>query len=436
MICKVIETIEKNELLTSVKSVAVGVSGGADSMCLLHILSSLKVKYGIIIKAVHLNHNLRGAEALRDEELVRDYCRDNDIELLLFSEDIASISQRMGVGEEECGRIVRYRCFEKAACDAVAVAHTLSDSIETTVYNFLRGTGIKGLCGIPVKREPNIIRPLINCTRQEIEKYCKDNNVPYVIDSTNFTDDYKRNFIRHNIIPQFENVNSAYEKNVSNLTRILKEESDFIELCARDLLSNAQKDGSYDLETFLTGHTAVRKRAVAIVLSEIMSKPIEFRHIDCVNNIIEKRNGKTEISKDLYVSVENNEIIIEGKINEIQPWEAVFENGRSETPFGVYKLQRVNAYTGECDAFDADRINDTLILSSRKQGDVFTFKNRGVSKSLKKLFNEMKIPTEERNKIAVLRDGKNIVWVESVGVNAPYVPDKNNSNIIKIKKEG
>ncbi len=436
MICKVIETIEKNNLLSDVKSVAVGVSGGADSMCLLHILSSLKVKYGIIIKAVHLNHNLRGDEALRDENFVKEYCAENGIELLCFSEDISSLSAEMGIGEEECGRIVRYRCFDKAGCDVVAVAHSLSDSIETTLYNLLRGTGTKGLCGIPVKRNPNIIRPLIECSRQEIESYCRENNVPYITDSTNLTDDYKRNFIRHNIIPLLKEVNSAYDKNISHTASILKEESSFIELCALDLIEKSAYDNGYRLKEFIDSHIAVRKRAIGIILSEKMNKPTEFRHIESVNNIIDNKKGKVEIAKDLYVFVENDIVAFINKPDKIDYWETAFENNVAKSQYGAYRISDVEFPARDCDTFDAEKIEGMLMLTSRKQGDIFISKSRGVSKTLKKLFNEMKIPAGERESKAVLRDSKGIIWVEGVGVNAPYLPDKDTKNFFVIKKEG
>ena len=212
MICKVKNTIEKHRMLENITSVAVGVSGGADSMCLLHILSKLKEEYSIILKAVHINHGIRGDEAMRDENAVRAYCEKAGIELLVFHKDIPYLAKKMGLGEEECGRQVRYECFSEAHCDAVATAHSLSDSIETLIFNLSRGTGTKGLCGIPPVRDGNIIRPLIDCTREEIENYCKENGVPYVTDSTNLTDDYKRNYIRHKIVPALSEVNEGYSQ--------------------------------------------------------------------------------------------------------------------------------------------------------------------------------------------------------------------------------
>ncbi len=435
MICKVIDTVEKYRLLEDVKSVAVGVSGGADSMCLLHILSSLKDRYGIILKAVHVNHNLRGEEALRDEKLVRDYCSEKGIDLTVCSVDVLSLSAELGLGTEECGRKVRYECFEKAKCDAVAVAHSLSDSIETTVYNLLRGTGTKGLCGIPVKRKPNIIRPLIFCTREEIEAYCEKENVPFITDSTNLTDDYTRNYIRHNIIPNFEKVNSSYAESISRTCTILSEENDFIEKSALHLIVCANRPDGYDAEVFYEAHPAVRKRAILILLREKMNKQSLYIHTDLVNSIIESKRGKVEISADMYAKVKDGILSFVGTEEKAGSWQTAFDKGKAESPYGVYRVLSREADFKTVDAFDGGKITGELILSSRSKGDRFIFKNRGVSKSLKKLFNEMKIPVSEREKRAVLRDGENIIWVEGVGTNSPYIPDENSLKILVIKKD-
>lgn len=438
MICKVIDTVEKYRLFEGVKSMAVGVSGGADSMCLLHILSSLKDKYGIILRAVHINHNLRGEEALRDENLVRAYCAEKGIELTVNSVDVAALSAELGLSTEECGRKVRYECFDKVGCDAVAVAHSLSDSVETTVYNLLRGTGLKGLCGIPVKREPNIIRPLIFCSREEIESYCEQENVPFITDSSNLTDDYTRNYIRHNVIPSLKNVNSSCVGNISRTAAVLNEENDFIEKSVSDLLSDSSIVGGYDVQVLLKAHPAVRKRAVLNLLSEKMSKQPLHIHTELVNSIIENREGKVKISADLYAEVSGGVFSFGKKMPKNASWQADFKTGKAETPYGVYSICQGKDCCDRSSLFDGTKICGEMTLTSRREGDRFLFKNRGISKSLKKLFNELKIPVNEREKIAVLRDGENIIWVEGVGVNAPYIPEINCEKIfsITIKKDG
>lgn len=434
MICKVKNTIDKYGLFSCVKSVAVGVSGGADSMCLLNILSKLKDEYGIILKAVHINHNLRGVEALRDENFVRDYCNNNGINLEVFSIDIRSLSDSSSLSEEECGRRERYRCFGSVGCDAVATAHTLSDSIETMLFNLARGTGLKGLCGIPVKREPNIIRPLIECTRQEIEEYCKDNNVPFITDSTNLTDDYTRNHIRHNLVPGLSVINKAYEKSILRCFNSLNEDEEYLHSETMKLIEACCIGEGYSADNLRNAPSALRKRAIAHILKDEMSKSIEGKHIDLINEAVLNSYGKIEIASDYYAEVKSGQLKFSFISSLSNEWKSPFVNGKAETQCGTFYLEKCDK--NDPDAFDFDKIKYELFISSRLPGDRFTFKSRGVTKSLKKLFNEMKIPAEKRNAVPVLHDGENVVWIDGIGVNSLYKSGENTKNIMKIIKEG
>lgn len=439
MICKVRKTVEKYGMFDGVNSVAVGVSGGADSMCLLHILGLLKKEYGFTLKAVHVNHNIRGQEAKRDENSVVEFCRKENIECLVFSEDIPALSKEMGVGEEECGRIVRYRCFEKAGCDAVAVAHSLSDSIETMIFNLIRGTGSKGLCGIPPVREPNILRPLIECSREEIEQYCKLNNIDYVTDSTNLEDDYTRNFIRHNIIGSFSRINQGYKNNIASLMQSLSVENDYLEFQCNELLKKCKTEKGYDAHILKNEHPALRRRAVAEILRKNMNKSFSSAHVLLADEIIEKGEGKLEIATDLYISVHLGILSVERKYEKVTLAASHFENNIAvfgDEKFFIEDISSEDYKYNSLICFDRDKIKGELILSGRLSGDKFTFKKRRITKSLKKLFNEMKIPEEKRDSIAILRDGENIVWIQGVGVNSAYIPDETTKNYCIIKKEG
>ncbi len=437
MICKVKNTIEKHRMLENITSLAVGVSGGADSMCLLHILSKLKEEYGIILKAVHINHGIRGHEALRDENAVRAYCEKAGIELLVFHKDIPYLAKEMGLGEEECGRQVRYECFSKAHCDVVATAHSLSDSIETLIFNLSRGTGTKGLCGIPPVRDGNIIRPLIDCTREEIENYCKENGVPYVTDSTNLTDDYKRNYIRHKIIPALSEVNEGYARNISSALEILRCESDFIDSEARRLIDGSKCDKGYNRCCFLSAHEAVRKRAVSILLRSKMNKTTEKRHIDLADKIILSGQGKNEISKDLYICCESDIISFQSHTVLPQEWECAENAGRFDTPYGTFVLAKGSVSDiKNKDAVDGDKLCGALKMTSRRQGDSFYSKRRKNTKSLKKLFNEDKVPEEKRGEYAVLRCEDTLIWLENYGTDGNFLPGENTKNILIIKKDG
>ncbi|MBQ7294903.1 MAG: tRNA lysidine(34) synthetase TilS [Clostridia bacterium] len=437
MICKVKNTIEKHRMLENIKSVAVGVSGGADSMCLLHLLSRLKEEYGIIIKAVHLNHGIRGNEALRDENAVKEFCQKNDIELLVFHRDIPYLAKEKGLGEEECGRIIRYECFKQAQCDVIATAHTLSDSIETMLFNLLRGTGTKGLCGIPPVRKGNIIRPLIGCTREEIEAYCEENAVSYVTDSTNLTDEYKRNFIRHNIVPLFSEINENYTQNISSAMEILRCENGYIENMAEELLLKSECDGGYKAEFFRAAHQSVRKRAIAKLLNEKMSKSTERRHIDLADKLVIEGNGKIELSKDLYISLSGDIISFQRAKQRTEDWSCDLADNRFVTPYGTYSLTKGTlADIKDRNSIDEDKLSGVLTMTSRRQGDSFYSRKRKNTKSLKKLFNEDKIPEERRGKTAVLRNDDKLVWLEGYGTDGKYLPDEKTNNVLIIKKDG
>ena len=431
MICKVKESIENHRMLHNVKSVAVGVSGGADSMCLIDVLLKIKDEYGLTLKAVHVNHNIRGEEAQRDENHVRDYCEKNNVDLLVFDIDVPKLSKKQGISEEECGRNVRYECFRKADCDVVATAHTLSDSVETVIFNLLRGTGSKGLCGIPAKRQPDIIRPLIDCTREEIEEYCRRNEINFVTDSTNLTDDYNRNYIRHNIVPSFGKINEAAVKSIAKAAEILGEENDFIEECAVKLINSSRINDSFSLNEFVSSHSAVRKRALRILLEEKMEKPVEGRHINLCDEVILRKKGKVQLTKDLYISVDSDIISFCCDINLSEEWSAVVVDNHFTSPFGSYHLKNSFAKDG----IDLNKISGQLIATSRKDGDKIRLQKRKVTKSLKKAFNEMKIPAETRNEYAVLRDGENIVWVEGIGTDEKYLPDLNSKNVFSVIKD-
>ncbi len=434
MICKVKRTIEKYGLLASVKSVAVGVSGGADSMCLLSILNSLSDEFDITVKAVHINHNLRGDEALRDENFVRDFCRKHQIKLHVFSEDIKAQAKQLGIGEEECGRIVRYKRFSEIDADVIATAHSLSDSIETILFNLARGTALKGLCGIPAKREPNIIRPLIECTRKEIESYCEKESVPFIIDSTNLSDDYMRNHIRHNLIPDVSKVNSSFEKSILRCMQSLSADEDFLHRESEKLLESISVGDSYNISILKQAHPSLRRRVISIILNTYMNKSVESKHIELLEDIIMKSKGQLEIGKHLYIFVNNDIMLIRDADMNIQPWRCNFVADRAVTPVGTYILCKCSFNQNY--AIDADKFCSDIYFSSRQEGDRFTSKRRGVTKSLKKLFNEMKIPANERNSIPVLHDGDSVVYVEGIGVNAFYQADENSENIITVKREG
>lgn len=437
MICDILSTVEKYNMLKDARTVAVGISGGADSVCLLHFLSRIREKYGIVLSAVHVNHNIRGEEAARDEAFVKDFCKMLNVDCTVFSVDVPSLAKERSISEEECGRQVRYDCFNKIGADVIAVAHTLSDSVETVIFNLTRGTGLKGICGIPPVRD-NIIRPLIEITRQDVENYCHENGLKYVIDSTNLSDDYTRNKIRHSVIPTLKSINPGFEKSVLRFENNIYDDNSYIEQKAEQLLNDSKCKNGFALAAFQKAHASVQKRAISNIISSALSKPVEARHIDLCFNAVSNGNGKIELSKGLYILVTNDIISIHKAAQKAESWSCMLVNGAFFTPFGSYTLEKCNVSVLSTEdyenAIDAKTVFGDMILTSRTSGDKYTDYKRKNTKTLKKLFNEKKIPIEDRDKIAILKDRNDVLWVEGIGVNAKHRINKKSEYAYIIKK--
>ena len=200
---KVKTTISKFNMLEPSEKILVGLSGGADSVSLLICLKEL----GYNVSAMHINHNLRGEESNRDERFCVKLCEKLDIPLTVKSIDVKAYCRENKLGLEEGARELRYKAFSDVGADKICTAHTLSDSVETMLINLTRGTALKGLCGVPNKRD-NIVRPLIECTREEVEEFLNKKNISYVTDSTNNSNDYTRNKFRHLVIPEILKITS------------------------------------------------------------------------------------------------------------------------------------------------------------------------------------------------------------------------------------
>ncbi|MBR5011737.1 MAG: tRNA lysidine(34) synthetase TilS, partial [Clostridia bacterium] len=253
MLKKVLAAIEKNNMLETGVTVTVALSGGADSVALLYCLLELQKERSFNLNAAHLNHMLRGEESLRDENFVKELCDKLNIPLFCENTDVAAEAQKSGESIELAARKIRYDFLNRVSTGVIATAHTASDSFETMLFNLSRGTAINGLCGIPPKRD-NLIRPLIYCTRADVEEYCSQNGIAYVTDSTNLTDDYTRNKIRHNVIPVLKGINPSAEQAVMRTALSFSEDADFLNGVATDALNDCVRDEKIDVKKLLSYH--------------------------------------------------------------------------------------------------------------------------------------------------------------------------------------
>ncbi len=444
MIEKVRKTVIEKGMLEFGDKVTVGVSGGADSMSLLVCLLKLKEEFGLEISAVHVNHGIRGQEALRDENYVRGFCAENGVPLQVFSFSVPEIADRTGESEEECGRRIRYECFEKVAENGkIATAHTLSDSLETVVFNILRGSGTGGLCGVPAVRG-RIIRPLIDCTRQEIENFCRENEIKFVTDSTNLNSEYSRNYIRNVLMPMFAHINPSYASALRRLSLSAQSENAYLMKESDELLEKSRVDGGLSCGVLLEAHEAVSSRAVmSFIKSETGITP-EYRHVSFILGLLSK-DGAIQLSSEYYAVSRAGKLFTEkAQKSETEKWSKKLHPGDNETPLGIinikYSENNINfnkkiIYQPLEYFVDCDKICGNVYLRSRKEGDKITLCKRGVTKTLKKLFTEMKIPLGERNKIPVIADDEKVLWVFSAGINRECKPDKETKRLMIIKAE-
>lgn len=430
MLKKIAEANTAFDMFGGADSVAVALSGGADSMALLNALIKLKSELGIKkITAAHFNHLIRGDEAFRDQNFVVEQCKKLGVELKIGSADVPEFAQKNGLGTELAARKLRYEFFETLETDVIATAHTASDNIETVLFNLTRGTALSGICGIPPKRD-RFVRPLIFCTRYDIELFCKENAIPFVTDSTNLCDDYSRNKIRHNVIPVLKSLNLSAENAVSRMTASLREDEDFINSEVQKKYDKLYLDGNLSLKGFKELHPAVAKRIIAKFCS-LHNIEVDFFHINAVYGIC-LSGGKTSLSNN-QTALAQNEIL---KICSENAKKVTFEVKIEQKNNDLFQDNKKIHNLLLKNILDCDKIVGELVLRNRSAGDTIRLKNKNCTKTLKKLFCEYKIPLEERSVLPLLCDDEGVVWIHTIGVAERCAADENSKRIysINVKK--
>ncbi len=415
---KIISTIETYGMLKGGECVTAALSGGADSVCLLLVLNDLKERYSLKLDAVHVNHCIRGEEADRDEQFCRKLCERLGVELTVKRIDVPAIAAEKKQSLEEAARNVRYAVFaEHSAGGLTATAHTASDNAETVLLNLARGTGLKGMCGIPPVRD-SIIRPLIDVTRQDVENYLKETGQDFVTDSTNLDNDYTRNRIRHNIIPEILRINSGFYKTFCAELKIFSEENIFIENSVKTAYNICIDNGALcGLEKY---DTVIRKRCISIFLRE-NSLPVSAEKINAVNDILDS-GGKINISDGVFAVCRKHILTIlrMPEKTEIQPVKLCC----GENSIFPHKTVFAEIKDGSGGIIDTDKVCGDIVLRSRRNGDRIQLAGRSFTSSVKKLLNE-KIRPDIRPYIHFLADDTGVIFIENIGVVDRVKPDVN-----------
>ncbi len=404
--------------------VVCAVSGGADSMCLLHLVWS----QGYDVIAAHFEHGIRGEESQRDAHFVETWCRKHGIPFVLGHGDAPGYAAENGLSLEEAARELRYDFLYKTAeaygADRILTAHSLDDNAETLLFNLIRGSGTAGLCGIPQSRG-KLLRPLLHVSRAEIEAYLRENEVPHVEDSSNESDDYTRNLIRHRVMPLLKEINPRFPEAAERTARLSERDEAFFSALARAYLGHELKNESLPLESLRALHPAVASRVIRTLFPGLSMERCdavldfvrgsEYGLLEIPGRTLRREQGRLYLRGEESVSVPERRLI---------PGESM------ELPeLGLRIETRECVYNGEIhDLFKTfylkyEIVGTDLLCTGRRAGDSIRPKGRGVRKRLSALFKEAGYTRRMRDACLILRDRDGPLFVRGLAVDERAVPE-------------
>lgn len=441
--------------------VIAGVSGGADSVCLLLVLEKLAARLSITIEAVHINHGIR-AEAGEDAEFVRKLCEERQIPFHLICADVEAQAKQEKMSAEEMGRKIRYEAFRQTLGGRkgrIAVAHNSNDRAETMLFHLFRGTGLTGACGIrPVQGE--IIRPLLFLERKKIEQWLREQQIPFCTDATNLGDDYTRNRIRHHILSYAEEeIVHGATANMNRAAKQLQEADEYVtrqtqaavERCC--VFTEHPKAVSVKLSLLQKEDPFIRKRLLFHAVCETagQKKDITEAHIQSVYKLlqgtgskecmlpcqvhvykqyewvkIEKSEAKREISQEKYTELPELPVEIPSVMD-------VPLLGRVEFRTFSHEKSQIIPQKTYTKWFDYDRITKTLFLRPRQAGDYLTVNQQMGRKSLQDYFVDQKIPKENRNSLYVLAMDHHVLWVPGLRISEFFKITEHTERVLQVK---
>ena len=454
---KVKKYVEQWELLTNDDCVIVGVSGGADSICLLLMLLELQKERNFSIVVVHVNHGLRGEDADGDAIFVRELCEKYGVTFQSYFADVESIAKKWKQSIEEAGRNVRRDFFEQAMKEyggtKIALAHHQNDNVETVLFRMARGTGLKGLGGIAPKNGA-YIRPLLCLERKEIEEFLKAQGIEYRVDKTNACDEYARNFIRNQIIPSIEiNINHKAVHHMNRTVEYLRKIQEYMDEKVKEYMEFCVKpsNGGHiickeKLEEVDDIFKPLLVKEVLVLVAE-KEKDIEDVHVTQVVELFEKQVGRrvdlpyNMLARRVYEGVKICLNSLESKEDE----EEIFLDLSKEYSEFEWKGMQIqcdiqkkdNILCKRCEkmhtkTFDCDIIKSGICFRTRRSGDYITIHPDGRTQKLKTYFINEKIPSEERDKILVVADGSHVLWVVGYRVNCVYQVTESTNQVLQI----
>lgn len=426
-------------------------SGGADSMALLLFLLRCRRALSIEVLATHVNHGIRGAAADSDEKFVSRFCEDRAVELFVYN------ARRAGVDipespSEDWARNLRYAWFDDLASREeahIATAHTMSDQVETVLLRMARGTGLHGLGGIQPRRDV-YVRPMLCLTRAETEAYCAALGQSYVQDETNARDTYARNRVRHDAVPALLTVNPAAERCIGRLCRQMQQLDAWLSAEAAALLQAAATSHGYDLQTLRDAEGPVLDAALHSLVSPV--RDAEEKYVSLLRFLVVKGEGALQLTPDVTFKVQSGP---SGKeLVRLSPSGAAPAPAPAQPALpGVYhlpggytialRIEKYEDFLKNAPIFKKDlnccadyaKISKNIMLRTRQPGDDYRPRDRHVRKTLKKYYNELSIPMNERPLLPLLADGSEVIWLWGSGFAEGFAPDRFTREVLVIRTE-
>lgn len=461
---KVEQFIDKWNMISNGDKIVVGVSGGADSVCLLMLLDELCTRRNASLYAVHVNHGIRGAAAEQDEKYVRNLCEEREIPLELVHADIPKMAKEQKLSEEEAGRIVRREAFEhvmrKEQADKIALAHHADDNAETFFWNLARGSRLKGLGGIyPVNGV--YIRPLLCVGRREIEEFLEKRKIEYCMDATNLDDTYTRNRIRNHVIPYFQTqINPCTVEHMNETMEYLRDVQSYLDMQEQQAFEHmVLQDGSGFLilkSVYEQIPELIQRMVIYHVLAEAAGrkKDLEDIHVRQTEALMRQQTGrKIDLPYGLAAERVYQGVVVREKtqiaaVDEPEFSEAVSIRLEDEKSWeiGKWKISsRIFENTEDIGPvpkktftkwFDYDIIGENVELRLRRPGDRIAISRFGGSKTLKRYFVDEKIPQEERKKIPLLVSRDEIGWIVGYRQSPVFQVTEQTKRIVEITING
>lgn len=445
---KALCALRQYSLFSQGDRIAVGVSGGADSVALLRFLAALRPQFGWDLVVCHIHHGLRGAEADRDECFVRALAEQLGLPCAVSRIDAAALALRDHISVEEAGRMARYAFFAQTAGEGgrIATAHTLDDSIETVLMNLVRGTGLRGLCGIPRIRG-NIVRPLLDCTRAEVEDYLGALGQPYCTDSTNLTDDYTRNRIRHDILPRLCELNPNFPGAMARMLPRLAAQQALTDCLAAQ---SAQQLHAACGGLSRQGLSALPEPVCDRLLLRLLEQnrlPVSAAAVERMTETL-RTGGKLDLAARSWFFVAQGDLaaVIYAPPGGIPPVPVPLPQEETPVilPFSPQKslkltlCNKIVANTSEKFnisllkyAIDCDRIKRYSFMRTRRPGDTFIVGKKQLS--LGEAWAAAGIPALLRPALMVLADEQGVLWAEGIGSSSRAAVTENTKQYVIIE---